>query len=322
MTTSTLTAMLLVGGGMALVVIGFLSRVWAREERLAEILDLPWGDQDVDVAAVTQRHSELVELTVGMAGRMVDQIDAKRTLFRRLELARVPMRPGEYVVVVAGLGLVAALVASAVTASFVFGVLALIAAPFLGKTFLDRRINKRRKEFQERFPEALGLIASSLSAGHTFLRAIQIMNEEAEGPIAEEFGRVLNETQLGGSLVDALDRMATRVDIRDVDWVVQAIKIQQQVGGKLADLLHILADFIRARAEVRREIDVLTAEGRLSGWFIGLMPAFLLVMLQVINPEYMKPMFQGWGPVWLGVAGLITAASLGMINKLVNSIEV
>ena len=88
------------------------------------------------------------------------------------------------------------------------------------------------------------------------------MCEEAEPPISEEFARVVSETQLGDPLVDALERMAHRLDVCDVDWVVQAIRIQQTVGGKLAELLHTLADFIRAREEIRREIDVLTAEGK------------------------------------------------------------
>src|SRR3546814_2935346 len=98
------------------------------------------------------------------------------------------------------------------------------------------------------------------------------MAEEAEGPIAEEFGRVIAETQLGDPLVDALERMARRLDIRVVDWVVQAIRIQQTVGGKLADLLHTLAGFIRAREEIRREVDVLTAEGRVSAYILGALP--------------------------------------------------
>ena len=96
---------------------------------------------------------------------------------------------------------------------------------------------------------------------------------------------MVNETQLGGPLVDALDRMAARLDVRDVAWVVQAIRIQQQVGGKLADLLHTLADFIRAREEVRREVDVLTAEGRISAWVLGALPVFLLVAISAMNPQ-------------------------------------
>jgi tight adherence protein B len=149
-----------------------------------------------------------------------------------------------------------------------------------------------------------------LSAGHTFLRAIQIMCSEAEAPLSEEFARVVSETQLGDPLVDALDRMAQRLAIRDVDWVVQAIRIQQTVGGKLADLLHTLADFIRAREEIRREIDVLTAEGRISAYVLGALPVFLGIFIQVANPGYLDPMFRGWG--WFFMGGALASVTIGM----------
>src|SRR5262249_22710515 len=155
--------------------------------------------------------------------------------------------------------------------------------------YLQHRASSRKRKFEEAFPDALTLIASSLSAGHTFLRSIQMMCEESEGPLAEEFARVVAETRLGDPLVDALGHMAARLDIPDVDWVVQAIRIQQTVGGKLADLLHTLADFIRAREEVRREVLVLTAEGRVSAYILGALPIFLGLYLQVSNPTYLKP---------------------------------
>ena len=223
---------------------------------------------------------------------------------------------------VAKRAVVGAAIVSAATTNIWFGLAALLLSPFIANAYLDRRILNRRKKFEESFPEALTLIASSLSAGHTFLRSIQMMNQEAEGPLAEEFGRVVTETELGDPLVDALDRMSERVDIRDVDWVVQAIKIQQEVGGKLADLLHTLADFIRAREEIRREIDVLTAEGRVSAFVLGGLPVFLLFAIQVLSPGYMDPMFRGWGWIWLGGAAAITAASIGIILRMVNSVEV
>src|SRR5205085_4178195 len=136
---------------------------------------------------------------------------------------------------------------------------------------------------------------SSLAAGHTFLRAIQMMCQEASPPLSEEFGRVVFEVRLGAPLVDALERMADRSGLEDMKWVVQAIRIQQTVGGKLADLLHTLADFIRAREEVRREVLVLTAEGRMSAWVLGGLPLFLLLAIQVIDPSYLQPMYHGWG---------------------------
>jgi tight adherence protein B len=322
MTTSAWLAVLFVGGGLSMIVVGSLGYFLRRDEQLAEILDLPWGEQDVELQAVTQRRSPIVENTVGAAGALVDSFDAKGALLTKLERSRVPLRPGELVVVTVAGGLAAGAVIAAATSNVFFGIAGLLASPFVANLYLERTIRSRRKRFEEQFPEALTLIASSLSAGHTFLRSIQMMTQEAGGPLAEEFGRVVSETELGDPLLDALQRMADRLDMRDVDWVVQAIRIQQTVGGKLADLLHTLADFIRAREEIRREVDVLTAEGRVSAYVLGAMPVGLLGFISVANPGYMSPMYRGWGWVWLGVAGLITVASIGIILRMVNSVEV
>jgi tight adherence protein B len=310
MSSSQLAAMLFVGGGLALFFVGILMRVYRQEERLAEILDLPWGEKDVDLDAAVEQHSALVENTIGVAGRLIDQMDDKGKLLTLLERARVPIRPGEFALFVLSGGAVLAAIVTAVTTDVLFGLGAALASPFLAVAYLRHRIDSRTRKFEESFPDALTLIASSLTAGHTFLRSIQMMCEEADGPIAEEFARVVYETQLGDSLVDALDRMAKRMDIRDVDWVVQAIRIQQSVGGKLADLLHTLADFIRAREEVRREVRVLTAEGRISAYILGALPIFLAGFMQVSNPDYLDPLFEGWGLVWIG--GSLASIALGM----------
>jgi len=310
MNSSQLAAMALVGTGMALLVVGILMRVYNREERLADILDLPWGEKDVDLDAAVEQHSSLVENTIGVAGRLIDQVDAEGSFITLLERSRLPVRPGEFALLVLSFSVIVGCLVTAVTTSAWFGLAAAVATPFVAIAYLKRRIAGRRRKFEEGFPDALTLIASSLSAGHTFLRSIQMMCEEADGPIAEEFGRVVQETRLGDPLVDSLERMAKRVDIRDVDWVVQAIRIQQTVGGKLAELLHTLADFIRAREEIRREVLVLTAEGRISAYVLGGLPVFLAVFVQVSNPGYLDPMFQGWGPVWLG--GTLASIATGM----------
>jgi tight adherence protein B len=307
MNSSQIAAMALVGAGMALLVVGILMRVYNREERLADILDLPWGEKDVDLDAAVEQHSSLVENTIGVAGRLL-------TL---LERSRLPVRPGEFALLVMAFAVIIGCVVTAVTTSVWFGVGAAVATPFLAIAYLRRRISSRKRKFEEEFPDALTLIASSLSAGHTFLRSIQMMCEEAEGPIAEEFGRVVQETRLGDPLVDSLERMAKRVDVRDVDWVVQAIRIQQTVGGKLAELLHTLADFIRAREEIRREVLVLTAEGRISAYVLGGLPVFLAVFIQISNPGYLDPMFRGWGPIWLAGAGASIAVGMGIIFRMI-----
>jgi len=319
---TTVLAMLCVGGGLALLATGTLARARSREMALADILDLPYGERDVPVAQVVEQHGTLVENTISLTGKMVEQVDPRGGLGNRLQRARLPIRTGEFVLIVAASALTVGLILAAVTAQWVVGLVALLAAPFAARLFLNLRISRRIKRFEAQFPDALMLIASSLAAGHTFLRAIQIMTDEAQPPISEEFGRVIAETELGAPLIEALDRMAQRLDVRDVDWVVQAIRIQQTVGGKLAELLTTLADFIRAREEVRREIDVLTAEGRISAWVLGALPLFLFIAVQVIQPGYMDPLLRGWGWVVLGATALSMGIGVLIILRMVKGVTV
>lgn len=314
--SAALLAALLVGGGLATIVVGFLLRGHERTEELAAILDLPYGERDVPIEAITEK-STLVEGTVGLAGRMVSSFDQRGTLSAALERAQIPVRPGEYVIITICAAVVAGALFVAVTEKWALG--ALGAALALGASwFFPRfRITRRRKAFEAQLPDALSLIAGSLSAGHTFLRSIQMMTEEAEAPLSEEFRRVVSETQLGDPLVDALERMAERLEVKDLVWVVQAIRIQQTVGGKLADLLHTLADFIRAREEIRREVMVLTAEGRISAWILGALPILLLLAVQTISPGYMKPMWQGWGLAVLAGTGVSVCVGVAVILRMV-----
>ncbi|MGI8806303.1 MAG: type II secretion system F family protein [Acidimicrobiales bacterium] len=304
-------AMIFVGGGLALMVGGFLFRVRERERALAEILELPFGERDVRPDSLPEGYGTLVEGTIGLAGKVVDQFDDKGAMRGALERARIPMRPGEYAVTATGATLALAAVLYGITGTVICGLVGLVLGPLAAVSFVRYRIAKRRKAFEAALPDALTLIASSLSAGHTFLRAIQMMCEEAEPPMSEEFARVVAETRLGDPLVDALGRMAKRLEVRDMDWVVQAIRIQQTVGGRLADLLHTLADFIRAREEVRRDVAVLTAEGRVSAWVLTALAPLMFLAIQVLSPGYMQPMFQGWGLVVL--AGTATLMVMGSV---------
>jgi tight adherence protein B len=307
----------LFGAGIACLIVGLLLRARERERNLAEILDLPFGERDVPIEAVTEGRNALAEGAVSMAGRVVRQFDSKNSLAQTLERARIPLKPAEYVLVVACGAVVAGALLGIITSQPVLGIAAMGAVAGGGSVYPRMKVKRRRKAFEAQLPEALSLIASSLSAGHTFLRAIQMMTEEAEAPLSEEFARVVYETRLGDTVVDALDRMAVRLEVPDLRWVVQAIRIQQTVGGKLADLLHTLADFIRGREEIRREINVLTAEGRISAWVLGGMPIALLVAINVINPGYAAPLFKGWGLMVLAMTGLSIAAGVGLILRMV-----
>jgi tight adherence protein B len=301
----------MVGGGLAIVVTGLLVRLRTRDEDLASILDLPYGEQDVPVSVVTERSSTIFDGAPGLvnaATSVIERFDERKSLSIMLERAQLALRPGEYLLIAIGAGLASALLLLALTGEWIYGPIAIGVTLLVAIMYPRRRISRRQRQIEEQLPDAISLIAGSLSAGHTFLRAIQMMTEEAAPPLSEELARVVQETRLGDSVVDALDRMAKRVGLRDLEWIVQAIRIQQTVGGKLADLLYTLADYIRAREELRREVKVLTAEGRISAWFLGSLPVIVLLSVQVMTPDYMKPMYRGWGPVWL----ICTFASVGV----------
>jgi len=304
---------LLVGGGLAVVATALMSRLRTRDENLADILDLPYGEQDVPVSVVIERTNLRFEGTAGLvnvASGIVERFDQRRSLSQLLERAQLAVRPGEYLVLTVGGGGIAALLLLALTGEWFYGPIAVLLALAVAVLYPRIRISRRQRAIEEQLPEAISLIAGSLTAGHTFLRAMQMMTEEAAPPLSEEFARVVQETRLGDSVVDALDRMAQRIELRDLEWIVQAIRIQQSVGGKLADLLYTLADYIRAREDIRREVKVLTAEGRISAYVLGALPVIVLLAVQITNPEYMKPMYQGWGIVVL--LGTFTSVALGV----------
>jgi tight adherence protein B len=309
-------AALAVGGGLSLLVVGLLIRFRDRDDELARILDLPTAHNDVPQEVVPEGNSALLESGVRFVHGALERMKMQSRLAGELERSRVPLRPGEFVIVAIVSGILGSALALLLTGRPVIAIVALFAMPVLAWRVILHKVAKRRTAFERQLPEALSLIAGSLEAGHTFLKAIEMMVEESDAPLSEEFERVLSETRLGDPLMDSLDRMSLRLAIPDLAWVIQALRIQQSVGGRLAELLTTLAEFMRQREEIRREVKVLTAEGRLSGNILGSLPLFFMLIMQLMNPNWMKPMFRGWGPAVLGAAGLSVAIGVGIIRKM------
>lgn len=264
----------------------------------------------------------LQRAVVDAAESATDRFDGGGSIRLALQRAGIPMRPGELIVVTALGGLISGAIVAIVTSSLLFGAAALVASPFVASAIVQRRIRARREAIVEAFPDALNLVVASLNAGHTFLRAVQLMSEDVEPALAVELRRVVAECELGDSLPDALERMAARVQVRDIEWAVQAIRVQQETGGRLADVLQNIADFMRGRQEVRREVNALTAEGRMSAFVLAGIPVFLVFAIQASSPGYLEPMFSGWGLVALAGSACSIALGLKIVLRMVDSIEV
>lgn len=184
---------------------------------------------------------------------------------------------------------------------------------------VKRKISLRRKKFNSQIADALVLISSSLRSGYSFMQAIEMVGREMHPPISEEFYRVLREINLGVTTDEAMNHMAERIDSVDLDLVVTAVLIQRQIGGNLTEILDNIANTIRERVKITGHIRTLTAQGRLSGAIIGLLPFVMALVIYIINPMYITPLFtQPMGQLMLGAAFVNEFIGIMLIRNIVN----
>ena len=162
------------------------------------------------------------------------------------------------------------------------------AAPFLVLTYIRSR---RFSKFEEQFPDAMDLLARAVRAGHAFTTAFSLIGEEMSDPLAEEFRATYRQQNLGLPLRDAMGNMALRIPLPDVRIFVSAIQIQRDSGGNLGEILDNLSTTVRERFKILREVQVLTAEGRLSMYVLLSLPFGVCFLLYLVNPTYMTPLF-------------------------------
>jgi tight adherence protein B len=222
-----------------------------------------------------------------VATTVVDSMLRRRsgTAGDRLEQAGLTIRYQH----LAGLVLLACLLAGAAGLLLAGPLPALVLAalvPLATKGVLGAMAGRRRAAFADQLDDTLQLMASSLRAGHSLLQALASVSREAEEPTSEEFSRVVNETRVGRELGDALEETARRMSNQDFVWVAQAIAINREVGGNLADVLDGVAGTIRERNQIRRQVKALAAEGKLSAYILMALPFAISAFLAVANPGY------------------------------------
>jgi tight adherence protein B len=309
---------LLVGLGLAAAVVGVLVRAQRRSESLADLLDLVGGEYDVPVEAVTESPAApSVSKVTARLGDLLGRLDSRGALERSLAQAGLPLRPGEFLFLAGVAATIAGLLSGLLTGSPFVAVPVFLAVAWGGRLYLFRRGHKRREQLRTQLPDAFSLIASAVASGHTFLRAIQLLREQIAEPLAGELERVVAEVMLGSNLIDGLERMALRSQIDELRWAVQAVRIQQTTGGQLSELLHTLADFMRTREEVHREVMVLSAEGRISAWVLLSLPFVVAILMEAQAPNYLRPFFRGWGFAWMGICAFLLGVGFLVIRRMI-----
>jgi len=309
-------AALLVGGGASLAVVGWLAQTQRHERKLADVLDLPWGERDVPVETLTGSPS--LSSVTRRLGDALSRLDRRGVFTASIDRAHLPVRPGEYMALSAVGAVIGGLLLGELTAAPVVGLMGAVIVALAARRWPDIVAARRRRQLQAQLPSAFSLVASSIASGHTFLRSVQMLREECRAPLSEELDRVVAETMLGEELTDSLARMADRFDIPDLRWAVHAVRTQQTTGGRIADVLHTLAEFMRSREEVRREVRVLTAEGRVSAYVLIALPLLLGLTIQVIDPSYLRPFFSGVGLAVLIGCALMLGAGFVVIRRMVD----
>jgi Flp pilus assembly protein TadB len=317
--SGAILASVLVGAGLAVAVVAILLRVRSRQRSLAQILDDTMGTAPVPVEVVSEspERGELSALTVRIAG-VFGRIDTSGALEQRLDRASIPLRSGEYLVISAGAALLLAVIGGFLFANIIGAVVPILLVALIAWYIPSNRANKRIKKMQEQLPDALALMAASVEGGQTFQRSIDMYRRDARPPLSQELDRVMAEVAVGSDLVVALENMAERSGVEDLKWAVEAVRIQQSTGGRLAPILHTLASFMRTRQEVRREVQTLSAEGRMSGYVLFAIPVFLVFALEMKDPGYLDPMLHGAGLIVLIFTAGLMALGFWIVRRMVN----
>lgn len=215
--------------------------------------------------------------------------------------------PAKDLIVIVGAAALASFALGLVLGQPVFGVLLALLCPIMGRMLLSMLADRRRKQFGKQLDEILQMMAGSLRAGYSLPQAVATISQEADKPVSQEFARVTNETRVGRSMMDSLNDVASRMRNEDFYWITQAIGINREVGGNLADVLDNVSKTIRERSQMTRQVAALAADGKLSAIILMLLPFVVALFLFLTNPTYIMRLFTdpvGWGMLAAGVVML------------------
>jgi len=229
-----------------------------------------------------------------------------RGLAGRLELAGIKTKASDVVVLTVAASLAAGALVMLVVGPAI-GLVVAVIIPVVGWFILGFLVGRRKRAFADQLDSTLQMMAASLRAGYSLLQSLQAMSSEADSPTKEEFSRVINETRIGRPLNDSLIEVANRMGSEDFNWVSQAIAINREVGGNLADVLDGVARTIRDRNQLHRQVASLASEGKLSAVILMALPFGVTAFLTMANPGYLNRLFTttiGWGIVIAAVVML------------------
>ncbi|WP_425863694.1 type II secretion system F family protein [Arthrobacter sp. TWP1-1] len=269
---------------------------------------LTTGPQGSKQGPADKKLGQVTESTVDAINGFLDRRGVRYTTGTSLELAGIKTRPADFIIWVVAATVVAFLVFFLLDIPVVaFFMLPLI--PLLAWALVRIKTDRRRSAFNDQLGDTLQLLTGGLRAGHSMMHAIDAAAVDSDAPMSEELARVVNETRLGRDTGESLLSTATRMQSEDFSWVAQAIEINREAGGDLADVLDHVGDTIRDRGQIRRQVEALSAEGRMSALVLFCLPFGVGLIMFFMNPTYFSVLFESL----LGIAlAIVSAVLLGV----------
>lgn len=241
-----------------------------------------------------------------------------KSLLRKVE-ADLPLKAEEMVLANLGAAILPAIFALLILDNLVLAITLAISGAYLPLFFIKGAKARRLKKFNEQLSDALSIMTNSLRAGLSFLQTMDSLQKEMAPPMSSEFGRALREMRLGTTTEEALSSMAERIKSEDLGLIVTVVNIQRQVGGNLAEILDNISMTINERVRIRGELKTLTAQGRISGIIVALLPVFLAGLISLLNPSYIAVLFSHpLGLVLIGSAVISELIGIFAIKRIVN----
>ncbi|WP_136525515.1 type II secretion system F family protein [Geomonas ferrireducens] len=250
--------------------------------------------------------------------RILASFPLTRDLDKKLDHAGLEITSSRFVMLTAGLILFGFVISLFMIKSILISLLIAVGFSLSPFIFLNFKITQRFEKFTELFPDALTMISRSLRAGHSFTSAIQLVGEEIQNPVGELFKTAYDQQLLGLRITESLNNMNERIESLDLRFFTTAIAINNDVGGNLSEILENLAKTIRERLKIRRQVRVYTAQGRMTGYVLGVLPVFTFFMFNILNPHYESVLYKETRGLYvLGLAVCLQVVGLFVIRKII-----
>jgi tight adherence protein B len=316
---------LLVGGGLGVVLllvgvaVTFLGGQTVVEERLGRYAES--GGMASSGVGLAKEKTERRAILGDFVSRLGEGTNLFDSLAKNLARADIKLRPAEFMGVIVITAIGGWLIGTIVGRSILFGVAVGVFGAFVPNIYVRRAQAHRLRMFDNQLSDMLNLVVNGLRAGFSTLQALEAVSRELPSPICDEFRRVVQEMQLGIAMEEALDHLLRRINSDDLDLVITAINVQREVGGNLAEILDTISFTIRERVRIKGEISALTAQGRATAWVISLLPVTLVLLLFLLNREYIMQFFnpetRGCGIPMIAVATIMVLSGFYAVQKIV-----